>query len=180
MRNKSLFLAAVFFLSPLALAEVSPAEALVQKFYAWTLAHPNTALPSPKERAALSQLLSADLLRLLDDAVVAEKRCIKTAPRGDKPNIVEGNLFVGNYEGATEVAPGDVHLDGEHAFAEPRLFSVDRRFPKGHKFRVIAWKDRVELGLVGGHWVVTNVKFENGRSLQQNLQEYLAESKREC
>lgn len=55
-----------------------------------------------------------------------EVRCVKVAPIGDKPLIIEGDLFVGNYEGASEVVYGSTYQEGEvagrrHSFRAGRI-----------------------------------------------------------
>jgi hypothetical protein len=156
------------------------AEHTSHAFYAWVLAHPWRAIPSPKERAQLSELLSPELSRSLRLAADMEARCVKAAPKGEKPWIVEGDLFVGNLEGASEVAYGEAHPEGDAVVVDMDLMYVDRRFPKAHKHRTVAWKDRLELRNADGHWRVSDVRFSGGRSLRQELQSYLDEGARSC
>jgi hypothetical protein len=168
---------------PLALparADIETPENAMRAFYSWVLAHPSISLPSPKERTQLSKILSPELVQLLKEASDTEARCIKVARKGDKPDILEGNLFVGNYEGATEVAYGKPDRDGEVVFAESDLLYIDSRFPKAHKHRAVAWKDRLELRLAGTRWLVQDIKFQQGNSLAAELKEYIAEGARSC
>jgi hypothetical protein len=162
------------------IAQAQTAEDTTHAFYAWVLAHPWRAIPSPKERAQLSKLLSPELSRSLQLAADMEARCVKAAPKDEKPWIVEGDLFVGNLEGASEVAYGESHPEGDAVVVDMDLMYVDRRFPKAHKHRTVAWKDRLELRKADGHWRVSDVRFAGGRSLQQELQSYLDEGARSC
>ncbi len=155
-------------------------EGAAHEFYSWGLAHPSLGLPSPKQRTQLAKFLSPQLVQLLKEASDTEKRCVKAAPKGEKPNVIEGDLFVGNYEGATEVAYGNPQRDGESVVVESDLLYIDSRFPKSHKHRAIAWKDRLELQLAGTRWLVQDVKFQQGRSLAAGLKEYIAEGAQSC
>jgi len=165
--------------SPSQAVEQAPEET-VRTFYAWALAHRSRGLPSPKERAQLANILSPDIIQLLKSAFDTETKCVKAAPKGDKPLIVEGDLFVGNYEGATEVAYRDLRRNGDSVFVEADLIYIDTRFPKGHKHRAVAWKDRLELRLVGERWHVQDVRFAENRSLVAGLKAYIEEGSRSC
>jgi len=173
------FLLALFFVFP-ARADVQTPENAMRAFYSWVLAHPSTSLPLPKERTQLAKILSPELVQLLKEASDTEVRCVKVARTGDKPDILEGSLFVGNYEGATEVAYGNPRRDGEVVFVEANLIYIDSRFPKAHKHRAVAWKDRLELHLIGTRWLVQDVKFQQEKSLAAGLKEYITESARSC
>ncbi len=152
----------------------------MHEFYSWVLTHGSLGLPSSKQRTQLAKFLSPQLVQLLKEASNTERRCIKVSPKDEKPNIIEGDLFVGNYEGATEVAYGKPERDGEKAIVESDLVYIDSRFPKGHKYRTIAWKDTLELRLAGTRWLVQDVKFQQGRSLASGLEEYIAEGAQSC
>ena len=174
----------VLFLVPIITAsaqatEQAPEEA-VRSFYSWALAHRSRGLPSSKDRTQLANLLSPDVIQLLKSASDTEAKCVKTAPKGDKPLIIEGDLFVGNYEGATEVAYRDLRRNGDTIVVDADLIYVDTRFPKGHKHRAVAWKDRLELRLVGERWYVQDIRFAENRSLVAGLKSYIEEGSRSC
>lgn len=164
--------------APCAFAQV-PMDT-VRVFYSWVLAHPSRGLPSGGERAQLAKVLSPRLIRLLEQASEMEGKCIARAPKGDKPLIIEGDLFVGNYEGATEVVYGEPRRSGDRVTVESDLFYVDNRFPKAHKHRAVAWRDRIEMRLLADGWYVDDVHFQRDRTLAAALQAYLAEGKRSC
>jgi len=161
-------------------AQAQTPEDSLYAFYAWVLAHPSLGLPASSERTALAALLSPTLIRLLESASATQAKCVESTPRGDKPLIVEGDLFVGNYEGATEIAYGTPRRDGDTVLVESDLAYVDQRFPKAHKHRAVAWKDRVEIRLVGKRWVVEDVRFSRDRTLIGTLEAYIAEGRRAC
>ena len=125
-------------------------------------------------------MLSPGLLRLLETASEVQALCVRTAPKDEKPLMLEGALFVGNYEGATEVAYGDVRRDGDLVVVEARLVYVDPRFPKAHRHRAVAWTDRVELRPVDGQWRVHDIRIAGDRSLVGELQAFIDEGRRTC
>jgi len=179
IRSGAVFLCALIFAIP-GLADTSSPDASVHAFYAWVLAHPSRGLPSAKERAELAKTLSPEVIKLLKVASEMEAKCVRAAPKDEKPLIVEGDLFVGNYEGATEIAYGEPRREGDHAVVESDLMSVDTRFPKAHKNRAIAWKDSAELRQVDGRWYIDDVRFADNRSLVGNLKEYIDDAGRLC
>jgi hypothetical protein len=162
-----------------AFASKTPEEA-AQGFYGWVLAHPMWSLSSNRDRARLEALLAPEIVKLLRDAGTTEQRCLRAAPKNEKPLNVEGDIFVGNYEGATEAAYGRVRIDGETAQVEAHLIYVDRRFPKAHPHRTVAWRDTLDLRLADGAWRIQNVRYEQGRSLALALQGYIDEGARVC
>jgi hypothetical protein len=173
-------LVSIFFVAASTQAAEQAPEDAVRVFYAWALAHPSRALPSPKERAQLANVLSPDSIQLLKSASDTEAKCIKAAPKGEKPLIIEGDLFVGNYEGATEVAYRDLLRKGDSVVVESDLLYVDTRFPKAHKHRAVAWRDRLELRLVGNRWYVQDVQFPKNPSLVAALTAYIEDGARSC
>ena len=162
-----------------ATAAKTPEEA-AQGFYAWVLAHPMWSLSSNRDRGRLEALLAPEIVKRLRDAAATEQRCVRAAPKNEKPLNVEGDIFVGNYEGATEASYGRVRIDGETAQIDANLMYIDRRFPKAHPHRAVAWHDALDLRLVDGAWRIQNVRYEQGRSLALALQGYIEEGARVC
>jgi hypothetical protein len=138
----TIILLSTLLLSLVARADTQSPEDILHAFYAWVLAHPSVALPSPTERAQLAKLVSPQLVQLLQEASVTEARCIHSTRQGDKPNVIEDNLFVGNDEGATEVAYGEMHRNGNIFLVEVTLLYVDQRFPIAHPYRTVVWRDQ--------------------------------------
>ncbi len=160
-------------------------EEVAHEFYSWVLAHPSWSMPSAEERAQLAKVLAPDLMRLLSEAAQAETRCIKAAAVGDKPYDLEGDLFVGNHEGATEVAYGELQRStqtrsAQTATIDAHLIYVDPRFPKAHQHRAVAWTDTVELRLLAGRWLVAEIKLNQREPLTVGLQSYIATAARFC
>lgn len=152
----------------------------LRAFYTWVLAHPSLGLPAPHERIALAPVVSPRLLGLLDAAARTQERCTQAAPEGDKPLLLEGDLFVGNHEGATEIAYGELRRIGDRVSVESDLFYVDHRFPQGHRHRGVAWRDRVEIRLIGNRWYVDEVRLRGARTLSGVLEAYIAEGAKSC
>jgi hypothetical protein len=170
----------LLFLAFSAHAEVQTPERTREAFYAWVLEHQSSALPSAEQRSSLSSLLSPQLIKLLEEASATEERCIKVTPAGDKPDVFEGDLFAGVYEGATEVSYGKVHTKGNRATAEVELVFIDTTFPKAHKFRALVWKSRLEMNRQGERWLIRDIRFGRKDSLVSQLREYLAQGKSDC
>ncbi|MBM4196718.1 MAG: hypothetical protein FJ197_06405 [Gammaproteobacteria bacterium] len=156
------------------------ADQVLQSFYGWVLAHPGAGLPAAAEREALEPLLSAQLNSLLDDAAVADAACRAAAQPGEKPEILEGDLFVGNFEGATEVAYGDAASSDGLVTVAANLVYVDERFPKGGRNRTRAWRDDVLLRLDGAAWTIADVSLGQRQSLVRLLGEYVTVAAQDC
>jgi hypothetical protein len=138
--------------------------------------------PSPENatRASLASMLSPALIKLLTAASDTEDRCIKNATKGDKPHVMEGSLFLGAYEGATDVAYGTPYRRADTAFVTVDLIYVDTRFAKGHKHRVSIWKDRLALRSIDHRWLVDDIKLRQKRLLTSVLKDYIADGVRWC
>lgn len=168
-------------------AETGSPEATMQAFYGWLLksANAQTSLPSVKERTALAKMLSGNLIALLEEASKTEAQCIKAAPKDAKPLIVEGGLFVGNYEGATEAFYDEPKQQGDAVSFDVSLFYVSPSYPKGHRLRGVAWKDVVRLAKHDGRWIIDDILFRKdspdaereNASLSGELKSYIADGK---
>lgn len=158
---------AILTAAPAVAAATTP-ELTVQRFYRWLLARSGVALPTVQERAELARFLTAEFIELLAQTSAAEARFIAATPAGDKPPLFEGSLFVGNYEGASEVAYGAVHRAGRTATVDVDLMYIEPRWPKGHKWRAVAWRDRIKLYADREKWAVGDV-IMRGRSLSAEL-----------
>jgi hypothetical protein len=155
-------------------------ESTTQAFYGWVLSHPATSLPSQAEREQLAAFMSPAFIDLLRETSAAEQRCIAATPIGNKGNIFEGRLFVGNFEGATEVAYGATRQKGRNAYVDVALMYTEKRFPKGHKYRSVAWNDRLKLSFDGHRWWVSDVIKGKTQSLSDELKKYIVEDSMHC
>ena len=181
MRIAFIILAAVVFPGQ-AIAGASTPEALAREFYSYVLAQPGVGagLPTAKEKERLTEFFPPALIRLLEAATVMEKKCVETAMPGDKPHIIEGNILVGNYEGATEVIVGGSRNEKKNVIVESRLFTVYSQFPKSHKHRVLTWVDQLVINRDGDRWVISNIKFGPETSLTGSLGGYLENGAKWC
>lgn len=184
MRLFSVTTLTLLLLSPSAWSTGKTPEDIREAFYAWVLAHPSAALPSAVERAQLVRILAPATIQLLERAAAMESLCVKSATADDKPFIVEGDLFVGNYEGASEVAYGDasrtVTSENAQVMFTSDLLYIDTRFAKAHRHRTVAWRDRLDVRLLNGHWQVHDVQFSENHSLRGNVQAYVEEATKLC
>ncbi len=162
-------------LSSSAMAEMTSPDDVAHEFYAWVFSEPGigSGLPTQNEMKHLGKFFSSALLKLLNSAIAMEKQCVENNTPGDKPHIVEGNIIVGNYEGATEIIVGQARRAGANAIVASRLFSIDTRFQKSHKHRAHTWIDTLVMSPDGGRWVISDIKFKSGQSLARHLKEYV-------
>ena len=165
--------------------EDNPAEGTAVAFYRWLLQSGKSrmSLPTPRERGEMGKFLSGDLMALLEEASRTEGQCVKTTPKSLKPWIIETAIFVGNWEGASEVAYGGSRRSGDAVLVDMNLFSVDPRFPKGERNRVYAWKNSVKLVQQKERWVIDDILMLGSDArpehflLSDNLKNYIAEGK---
>lgn len=161
-------------------AETGPVETAARNYYQLILGSASFGLPEPALRKKLEGVLSRDLLTLLDQAARMEQQCIRAAAKDEKPSVLEGNIFVGNYEGATEVAYGQKREMGHEASMEVDLVYLDTRYPRAHPYRTLVWHERLRLGRQEGQWRVVDVDFAEQNSLRKMLLSYLEEGRRDC
>lgn len=165
---------------PASAAPPHPAQAVLHDFYALVLAQQGAALPITDKRQQLAAVLAPALVELLQQASATEAVCVAAAPADEKPLIIEGSVLTGNYEGPTEVAYGEVRVQGRQAHADVTLMHIDDRFAKAHMHRAFAWTDRVELRRIGGRWYVGDVRLSSKMRLTKMLKAYIAEGARSC
>lgn len=104
------------------------------------------------ELARLSPGLAAEVRRAKDNEVESAARTKAGPNPTDKPNILEGEIFAGLYEGYTSYKMGPARVIGDRA-------SVAVTFKnKGYKTR---WTDDVKLVNDNG-WKIDNVLFTGG------------------
>jgi len=178
-----LFLLALFaaLLAPPALAtDNRPILEVLQGFYGAAIAKQFDAMPTPAQRDKLAAWLSPQLIDWLKRVAAMEQRCIATTPAGDKPNIFEGDLFSGIYEGPSEAGYGKVRRNGQSASVEVDLAFISDEVPKAHPHRAAFRKNRVELRNIDGQWRISDIRFNRRQSLLGGLQEYHVFGQRHC
>lgn len=178
MRYLLLALLAIVHLSVSAASDTP--EAAAEAFYRWVLSQKYGGLPSPQQRNQLTRFLTEDFVRYLAATSKAERQCVAVTPPDMKPPIWEGNIFVGNYEGAVEAWYGEPHAEGREVIIGVDLLDVDDRLPKGHKNRAIAWHDSVKLRKEKQGWLVADLIRKDSGSLTAELRKYVNKEGREC
>lgn len=169
-----------YFLALLACAHLSASaasatpEAAAEAFYRWVLSYQGGGLPSAEQRKQLKLLLTPEFVELFAAASATEIRCTAGLPPEIKGPVWEGNPFVSNYEGATEVWYGASRSEGRQVIIEVHLLDVDDKRPKGDKYRTYTWQDSVKLRKEKSGWVVADVA--RGESLTGMLREYVKEA----
>ncbi len=161
-------------------AAPADAEAVARGFYAWVLSHPSAGIPGAEELEQLRPMLSAALITRLQAADAAQHKCTRSTAADEKPLMLEGDLFVGSYEGASEVALGTVNVMGEQAEASATLVYLDKRFALAHPHRAVVWQDRLQLIREGGSWRVADVHPGTGDNLRATLESFIEHADREC
>lgn len=156
------------------------AEAVARTFYAWVLGHPSTGIPAADELKQLQPLLSTALVDHLQAAALAQRDCERSAAADEKPLMLEGDLFVGSYEGASEVVLGAVSVDGEQADVSATLIYLDPRFALAHPHRTILWQDRLQLIRENGSWRVADIHPGTGDNLKATLASFIEQAGEEC
>jgi hypothetical protein len=148
-------LLALIHLSALRASETP--EAAAEAFYRWVIVAEPGGLPSAAQRKELARLLTPDFVKLLAATSEAERRCVAGLPPDMKGDIWEGNLFVSNYEGATEVWYGESRTEGRDVIIEANLLGADDKRPKGDRNRIYVWRDSVRLSKTKEGWLVADV-----------------------
>jgi len=184
MRYIFLLQLALLFALPARAADATPGttpDATMLAFYAWVLDHPSAGIPGPEDRAKLAPLLSTQLMKLLEQAAETDARCLKTVQDGDKPDVYEGDLFTGIYEGATDAAFRKMTIGkGSLATADVDLIYIDPRFPKADRNHASVWRNTIELRKVGERWVVQNIAFSPKWTLVKALKDHIDMGARAC
>lgn len=168
------------FAAKIALADTAQPMDTVQAFYGTVLDNTTGGLPSDNILAQLDTIITPELIAVLKSAATTQAACIKAALPDEKPLLIEGDVFTGNYEGAVEVAYGELAVTDSSAHLVNTLLYTDSHFAKAHKFRAVTWQDTLELSLVDGRWLVADIVLSGKRSLLADLEAYIAEGKTEC
>lgn len=156
--------------TPLASAADASAGHAANAFYSWVIKHGRSGLPSNAALKAGEPFISDELVHLLRNAKIVERRCVATTPPDMKPPIFEGSLFVDNYEGTTRIISIDWQETGAGILVSSRLEYKDPRW----NVDAVSWPDQLILVREKGKWVVGDIKGpERSKSLTATLKEYL-------
>ena len=172
------------FALPARAADPTPSatpDATMLAFYAWVLDNPSAGIPDADARTKLAPLLSTQLMKLLEQAAETDARCLQTVEEGDKPDVYEGDLFTGIYEGATDAAFHKMVIGkGGVAKADVDLIYIDPSFPKSDRNHAVVWRNTIELRKVGDRWIVYDIAFAPKWTLIKTLEGHIAEGARSC
>lgn len=116
----------------------------------------------------VAEFLSPELLKLCVLVKAAEQQSAELTPTGEKPAIVEGEIFASLYEGYQDVKIIDLKKDGESCIATVEFsHAYDASSPKE------IWQDHLVLTLYKGEWKLDNVLYREGRNYPKDLKTYL-------
>ncbi len=154
----------------------------IEYFFTQLQAANFSGLPDAQQLERLAPLLDADLVTLIRRAQQVEQACARVTPAGDKPHMIEGDLFSGSNEGYTEVAYAQAQTKGQNAKLALHFIYTDTRFPAAHHFRNVVWPAEAQLRRDPAHssWLLQDLKFEQGRGLRRDLHDFVAAAKRYC
>lgn len=116
----------------------------------------------------VAEFLSPELLKLCVLVKATEQQSAELTPTGEKPAIVEGEIFASLYEGYQDVKIIDLKKDGESCIATVEFsHAYDASSPKE------IWQDHLVLTLYKGEWKLDNVLYREGRNYPKDLKTYL-------
>ncbi|HUQ80769.1 MAG TPA: hypothetical protein VM076_06520 [Gemmatimonadaceae bacterium] len=127
------------------------ATAVVERFYASTIAQKVNGAPTSAQLAALAPYLSDTLRALLDAARRRSEADAARAP-DEKPAFVEGDLFSSLFEG-----PNAVHVIADSARGDQRVATV--RMTATSANPPVTWTDRVVLTKSAGRFVIDDIEY---------------------
>jgi len=113
-----------------------------------------SGLPNAREEKALAPFLSPRLRELMAKAR-AEQTTFAAKNPGEKPPLVEGDLFSSLFEGPTSFTVGETRIDGNRAVTTV-VFSYADPVSKAPAF---SWKDRYLLVQLGARWLLDDVEY---------------------
>lgn len=163
---RTLLLAATL-VTALASAQAEEAAAAARAFCALNLTSPVSGLPSPAQMKEYSPLLSAEIIRLIEQARNEQQVFARQNP-GEKPPWIEGALFSSLFEGVSDFRLGDGVTSGDKVSAP-----VYWRYAADGQ--VSEWIDVLVLENRDGRWKVCDIffcapwDFRPGPSLRAHL-----------
>jgi hypothetical protein len=178
MRNYKFIEIVVVALSviPLAVNAHQPTPiTIARQFYRWNINYASSfpsgsSLPSGREIIPIKSLLDPSLLKTLYQAKTVENCLTKLAnPSGNKPDIFEGNIFAGNFEGIAKINNLKVSKKNNIAIVTASLI-----------YRSHLWVDRLIMHEKSGHWLIFDLKYKSGKSLSEQLTSYVEQYQSTC
>lgn len=127
------------------------ASTLATDFYEMRERLGRSGLPDAGEMKAYRAFLCPGLSTAMDAARARRQEYVAAHP-GDKPPLVEGDLFSSLFEGADEVSAAGTEVDGEGA-------RVALAMRAGEGDSALRWKDAVRLQRDGGVWCIADIEY---------------------
>jgi hypothetical protein len=121
-----------------------------------------SGLPNAREERALAPYLSPRLREMMARAQAEQTRFAAANP-GEKPPLVEGDLFSSLFEGPTSFTVGETRSEGGRAVVTV-VFSYADPVSKPPPF---SWKDHFLLVQIGGRWLLDDVEYLGGWGFAQ-------------
>jgi hypothetical protein len=132
-------------------ADATAARKLAGDFYEMHARFAGRGLPDPGAMNAYDAFLCPSLSAALGDARARQAAFIAAHP-GDKPPLIEGDLFTSLFEGADSARALDAVADGDGA-------RVDVALARGVGTGATRWHDALVLGRDGDIWCVADVAY---------------------
>lgn len=108
---------------------------------------------------------SQDLANAINQAIEKENISIKNTPKGDKPELIEGNVFVSLYEGATKVDVISVNINKDIATVNIKAtYDLTKYGVPDHN--AVSWNDEVILKNENGLWKIDNILYKAGENIR--------------
>jgi hypothetical protein len=150
---------------------MTEAEKVTADFYETYLKTTESGLPSSENMKKLSRFFSHKLNRSLIDAKQKQADYAKRYP-GEKPPLIEGDLFSSLFEGPTGYNVESVISKNDLFRVVVRFVNADPKMGDGKPFN---WKDAVVVKQENGRWVIDDVEylgdwqFKSGNKLSEVL-----------
>ena len=135
-----------------ALAGADDPAQVASGFYTAEIGLHEGGIPAPKGLARLSPFLSAGLQQMLADADKAELAYAENTHHAVPP-LLEGDIFVSLFEGATSARVGSCEVTGDSA-----VCPVDLHYDEGGGAGA-HWTDRVHLTRGANGWGVDDIAY---------------------
>ncbi|MGH8109996.1 MAG: hypothetical protein ACREO1_14915 [Arenimonas sp.] len=160
---------AIFFFSSVAVAGSQPStpSQVVKDFYSWEINVAKTGTQSEQNLVPVKKLLAPEFYQLLLKVYKVEQQCIKNAAKDEKPDMLDGNIFQREVEGASGFSTITQKLNGNTAVVQINLFYFGRNENKTYK-----WVDSVKLRKQKDAWLIVDIIHDNKRTVVGDLTEY--------
>jgi hypothetical protein len=133
---------------------------IVNEFYRRALRPTKQEIAAPRF-SPVQPLLGQELAQALNAFDAYERTCARMVPPDMKPYMIDQDIFIQIPDGAQELLGTSQQLYGDVAHVSANL-----------RYDDLQWTDTVLLAKRQGHWVILNIKWQDGGSLTQRLVEF--------